>query len=189
MAAAKSSETEVRRKLTRIKALKSRFDAVDAEIGKLVPRIEAMLDSLRLGTPIRIEMEEGPNGHPTYLAFTKVAKQWRLCVERTTDDLGTDLETRPLADVSRDERAHIFDEYLHTILDHAVEEVERRIRSREGSVTVTAEMVAAVEKVLKAEHDPTIALAATTDDQRLPPALEKVARVALALTTPSTGEP
>ena len=183
MSAAKSSEATVRQKLTRIKALKTRLDAVDAEIGALVPRVEGMLDSLRLGIPIRIEMEEGPNHHPTYLAFTKVAKQWRLCVERTTDDLGSELEMRPLLDVGRDERAHVFDEHLLRLLDHAIEEVERRVKHREGTIRSTAEMVTAAEKVLKSEPGPLLAQAIGTSDEALPPILEKVARVALAMTS------
>jgi len=150
----KTVEAEVRQKLTRIKALKSRLDSVDAEIGALLPRVEAMLDSLRLGVPLRVEMGEGPNGHPTYLAFTKVATQWRLCVERTTDEFGTELETRPVSEVGRDERAVIFDEFLHDVLDHAVEEVERRVRRREGTIRSMAEMVEAVEKALKSEQRP-----------------------------------
>jgi len=183
MSKVKSAESEVRHKVTRIRALKSRLEAVDAEIGALIPRVEAMLDALRLGSPIRIEMEEGPNGHPTYLAFNKVSKQWRLCVERTTDDLGSELETRPLSEVGRDERAYIFDEYLQTILDHAVEEVERRIKLREGTIRSTAEMVGAVEKVLKTEQDAAVVAldpASDAPDERLPAALAKVARVARA---------
>jgi hypothetical protein len=148
----KSAEADVRQKLTRIKALKTRLDSVDAEIGTLLPRVEAMLDSLRLGVPIRVEIGEGPNGHPIYLAFTKVGKDWRLCVEQTTDAFGTELETRPLSELGRDERAIIFDEYLHDVLDHAVEEVERRIKRREGTLRSVAEMVEAVEKALRSEQ-------------------------------------
>ena len=190
MSAVKSSEVAVRQKLTRIKALKTRFDAVDAEIGTLIPRIEAMLDSLRLGVPIRIEMEEGPNHHPTYLAFTKVAKQSRLCVERTTDDLGSELETRPLSDVGRDERAHVFDDYLQRFLDHAFEEVEQRVKHREGTVRFTMEMVAAVEKVLTSEPGTLLLAEADRHDEQLPAALAKVtkiAKVALATATTTDG--
>jgi hypothetical protein len=148
MADAESAEAEVRETLGRLKTLKGRLDAVDAEISQLVPRVEAMLDSLRLGVPLQVEMEARPNGEPTYLSFTKVGKQWRLCKEWSVDDDGLAWETQPLSDLPRDDRAWIFGEYLPGILDVAVGDVELRIRRREETIRSTKQMVDLVAKVL-----------------------------------------
>src|ERR1043165_9202482 len=113
----KSAEAVVRDRLVKPQHLKERLDAFDAEIGKLVPRAEAMLDSLRLGVPIALKMEESEEGWVSYLEFTKIGKNWRLALVEGVQDGNNEWDVTPLSDVARDRRAEVFEQFLPGILD------------------------------------------------------------------------
>jgi hypothetical protein len=135
---------DVSTKLARLQSLKATLDASDAEISKLVPQVEAVLDSLRLGVPISVTIDE-TGGWPTYLTFEKVGKQWRLCIENFIDVEGN-TKTEPLSDVARDKRAEVMEQFLPLILDTAVSEIEKRLVSRAKAIATARDLVEKVQK-------------------------------------------
>ena len=144
--ATKPAEAEVRDKLARLHVLKTELDTFDTQLGKLVPKVEETLGSLRLGIPISLEIGIEEDDARQYLSFTKVGKQWRLCVEWIGGP-AEDHTTTPLSDVSRTERANILQWHLPNMLEGAVDEMEKSIKQRQKAIDSTKHFIDTVSKI------------------------------------------
>ncbi len=147
----KPPEAEIRDKLARLQELKGELDAFDAQLGDLIPKVETMLGSLRLGIPISLEIGVDQYDNRQYLSFTKVGKQWRLC-EEWVGELTESSETTPISDLPRNERANICRWHLPKILDQAVETMEKGIKQRRIAIESTKHLVDTVGKIVSSNE-------------------------------------
>ena len=137
---------DVYEQLAELGRLKTQLDKADAVISDVIPAAESALDSLQLGVPISMKIADG-EGWDEYLAFSKIGKKWRLCIERGPDDGGEpdDWTVTPLSDVARDRRADVLEYHLPKILEAAVREVKTKFDQRTRAIASTIKLVRQVK--------------------------------------------